>query len=131
MFRYIHAAELLKENEELRAEVDRLRAKYGVEYECVTRDLADQIVALRAELARAKRPVVSKDLVKRLREAPHHFSGVEDKIEFLLTDAADEIERLHSLLWNARQYVSDAGSYEEPGEHQQALLADIDAVLKR
>jgi hypothetical protein len=37
-----------------------------------------------------------------------------------------ENERLRSLLKEARQYVSDAGSHEEPGEHQQALLSDID-----
>lgn len=39
-------------------------------------------------------------------------------------------ELLHGLLKEARQYVSDAGNYEEPGEHQAALLFAIDATLK-
>jgi hypothetical protein len=37
--------------------------------------------------------------------------------------------KLRGLLKEARQYVSDAGSFEEPGEHQQALLSDIDQLL--
>lgn len=42
-----------------------------------------------------------------------------------------EIMQRHlALLKEARQYVADAGSYEEPGEHQAALLSDIDAALK-
>ncbi len=43
--------------------------------------------------------------------------------------AEAKIERLRALLKEARQYVADAGSYEEPGEHQAALLSDIDTAL--
>jgi hypothetical protein len=38
--------------------------------------------------------------------------------------------QLRGLLKEARQYIADAGSHEEPGEHQAAVLSDIDRILK-
>lgn len=75
-----------------------------------------------ADLARMKSAIVNEWIEQLRREIEGHLKAWD--IEHA------EVGRLRALLKEARQYVSDAGSYEEPGEHQAALLADIDRALK-
>jgi uncharacterized small protein (DUF1192 family) len=72
--------------DELRTEVERLRAKYGSDYEHVTRDLADQIMALRGEVERlhtdnARLLLESHDILSKLNAENSMMRGEVERLK--------------------------------------------------